>query len=54
MVKLFMLDGILRLGAIQGLFRFVLEFIWDWFRVGYIFLWLALFKGWFGAHLGLV
>ena len=38
MVKLFMLDGILRLGAIQGLFRFVLEFIWDWFRVGYNFL----------------
>ena len=37
MVKLFMLDGTLRLGAIQGLFKFVLEFIWVWFRVGYNF-----------------
>ena len=47
MLKLFMLDGILRLGAIQGLFRFVLEFIWDWFRVGYIFSygWLCLKVG---------
>ena len=32
-LKLFMLDGILGIGAIWGLFRFVSGFIRDWFRL---------------------
>ena len=59
-LKLFMLDGILRLGSIQGLFRFVLVFISNWFRVGFVFLrvsfrvGLGLIWGWFRIYVGLV
>ena len=56
--KLFVLDGILRLGSISGLFRFVLAFILTWFRVDVVLViglfcsFEGLIWGWFRVSLG--